>query len=134
MRFVLDASFAAGAIMPDEGGEDVDRAFDALAQTGAAVPDLFWHEIRNVLLIAERKGRLPQGGGAIKVSALRNLPIETRIHRNDADVLRLANEHRLSAYDAAYLALAIELQLTLATFEGRFRAPADAADVQPVGR
>ena len=133
MRFVLDASFAAAAIRPDEGGEDVDRAFDTFGRTGAAVPDLFWHEIRNVLLIAEREERLPQGAGAVEVSGLRDLPIETRTHRNDADVLRLAYEHRLSAYDAAYLALAIELQLPLATFDGRLRAAADAADVHLVG-
>ena len=133
MRFVLDASFAAASILPDEGGEDVDRAFDALARTGAAVPDLFWHEVRNVLLIAEREGRLPQGAGAVEVSDLRDLPIETRTHRNDADVLRLAHEHHLSAYDAAYFALAIELQLPLATFDRKLRAAADAADVKLVG-
>lgn len=129
MSFVLDASFAAAFILPDEDVSVVDRAFDGIARGGASVPDLFWHELRNLLLVAEGKGRMPPRMAAVEVQAFRDLTIETRTRRNDADVLRLAAEHGLSAYDAAYLALAIELRRPLATLDQKLARAAEAADV-----
>jgi predicted nucleic acid-binding protein len=46
-----------------------------------------------------------------------------------ADVLALARQHALSAYDAAYLELALRLSLPLATLDRRLQAAATAAGV-----
>ena len=46
-----------------------------------------------------------------------------------ADVLNLARAHRLSAYDAAYLELALRLGLPLATVDDKLKAAAAATGV-----
>ena len=50
MRFVADASIAAAWVLPDEDTALADLAFDRLGEDTAVVPNLFWHELRNVLL------------------------------------------------------------------------------------
>ena len=55
MAFVPDASVAAAWLLPDEEAALADLAFDRFGTRGGkAVPDLFWHELRNLLLSAER--------------------------------------------------------------------------------
>jgi predicted nucleic acid-binding protein len=47
----------------------------------------------------------------------------------DFKVLRLARAHRLSAYDAAYLELALRRGLPLATLDDKLKAAASALGV-----
>ena len=56
MAFVPDASIAAAWLLPDEDAALADLALDRLAGEMACVPSLFWHELRNLLLSAERRG------------------------------------------------------------------------------
>lgn len=57
VSLVIDASAAAGWLLPDEAR--AGAAFDALAEAGGlAAPWLFWVELRNILLVAERRGRI----------------------------------------------------------------------------
>jgi predicted nucleic acid-binding protein len=94
----------------------------------ARVPTLFWHEVRDILLVAERRNRLPQGGAE---SFLLRLSIEEVDAGGDSVVLSLASRHALSAYDAAYLALALSDQLPIATIV-RALAEATRREVVPL--
>ena len=89
------------------------------------VPDLFWHEVRSVLLVAERNGRTAVGTMEDHMKDLRALAIETDADQADEAVSAFARKHDLSGYDAAYLETAIRRRATLATLDKDLAAAAD---------
>ncbi|HTV33443.1 MAG TPA: type II toxin-antitoxin system VapC family toxin [Methylocella sp.] len=116
MEIVLDASFAAAWVLPEPdsaAAEAVIRQLTGLSQ----VPSLFWHEARNCLILAERHGRIAEGEALINLGRLRRLPIDDAGGGSDTRIVALALTHGLTAYDAAYLALAAERYLPLATLD-----------------
>jgi predicted nucleic acid-binding protein len=64
---------------------------------------------------------------------VRGLPIEERTVE-DAAIFGLARRHRLTAYDAAYLALAIAEHLGIATNDGTLAEAARREGVTVSGR
>lgn len=75
MQIVVDSSVAAPWLLPDGLSDAAERVLDARTSDAAQVPAHFWFEIRNVLVIAERRGRI---GKAIIENAfghLKRLPI-----------------------------------------------------------
>lgn len=113
--FVVDASMATGWVVADENTSDTETWLRRVKADGARVPDLFWHEMRNVLLKIERRGRSQQGAAEIALLALRRLPINVLMNRSDELILHLARTYRSTPYDASYLDLALDLKLPLAT-------------------
>jgi predicted nucleic acid-binding protein len=124
MAFVVDASMAAAWILPDEHSPAAEALMPRSPATPARVPSLFWHEIRSVALMAERRGRIAEGQAIGALARLRRLPLEDADDGRDEAVLALAVKHALSAYDAAYLALAIAEALPLATLDRKLAAAA----------
>ncbi|MBX9907411.1 MAG: type II toxin-antitoxin system VapC family toxin [Beijerinckiaceae bacterium] len=99
---------------------------------GAVVPGLFQLEIGNILLQAERKGRLRPSDVAIRLALLGELPIATdpeTAGRAWRDVIALARSHALTTYDAAYLELALRKGAGLATRDKALAAAAKALGV-----
>ena len=94
------------------------------------MPLLWWFEVRNVLVINERRGRIDPPGSAAFLADLETLPISFDRQSDSATVLALAREHRLTVYDAAYLELARRLEAPLATLDRRLAAAARAAGVR----
>ena len=90
---------------------------DKVATEGAAVPDLWFLEVANGLVTAERRGRIEPAASAAFLAMLEDLPIVADRAGGRAlhATMSLAREHRLTAYDAAYLDLAMRLGLPLAT-------------------
>lgn len=131
--FVVDASMAAAWVLSDERGALTDVLLDQVEAAGGAVPSLFWHEIRNVLLKVERGGRSQPAATDATLHKLRRLPLDVADDLDDAVVLKLARDHNLSAYDASYLGLAIHLALPLATADRRLTIGAEAAGVTVLG-
>ena len=129
MAFVPDASVAAAWLLPDEAAALADQVFDRLADESADVPSLFWHEIRNLLLIAERRGRIAADYVAVSLARLRQLPIRSRGEGEDHQILALARRHNLTAYDASYLALAIAEACPLASLDRRLNDAAQAEGI-----
>lgn len=119
MAFVTDASIAAAWLLPDEAAALADRALDRLADETACVPDLFWHELRNLLLSAEHRGRIDARHADASIARIRRLPIHSPRQSEDHLVLALARRHRLTACDSGYLALAIQEDCPLATLDRR---------------
>jgi predicted nucleic acid-binding protein len=129
MPFVLDASVAASWAFADEGGRDNPgevsaRALDFLAHDHAVVPALWWFELRNILVVNERRGRIDTAGTAAFLLDLDQLPIRIDRTPDSTAVVALARQHRLTAYDAAYLELARRLSLPLATLDAQLLAAA----------
>ena len=87
--------------------------------------------LTNILIMATRRGRLPECEAVLALGRLRRLPIETvdMTLSDDAGVIRLADKHRLTAYDATYLFLATRRGAPLATAD---RALARAAKEEGV--
>ncbi len=117
MVFVLDASVAASWAFDDEDHPVAAAALQRLRQDSAVVPAIWWYELRNIVVVNERRGRLTESLSAAFLTALRRLPITVLPPAEDALVLALARGHKLSACDAAYLALAREHTAELATLD-----------------
>ena len=124
MPFVLDASVTASWCFEDEEASVADAAMDRLPEDHAVVPALWWFEIRNILVVNERRGRIESADSDVFLDDLARLPIRIASDPNGRLVVALARTHRLTAYDAAYLDLAVRLTAPIATLD---RALADAA-------
>jgi predicted nucleic acid-binding protein len=97
------------------------------------VPAIWPLEVANVLLVSERRQRLTQAQTTRFVELLQALPITVDRGQKGLDsLLALGREHKLSAYDAAYLELATRLGLALATQDARLSAAAIAIGVSLV--
>ncbi len=133
MTFVLDASTTAAWCLPDENDPAADRAFDRLNLEDAFVPGLWWAEIRNILVVGERRGRIDAAESARFFSDLDQLPIH--IDREPAGdvVMALARKHALSVYDAIYLELASRLASPIATLDRTLAAAAHASGLPVIG-
>jgi len=116
-NFVVDASVVCCWVLPDEASTIADRALDLLGTNDAIAPDLVWHEVRNVLMLARRRKRIDFDLVAQGLHFLRRLRIVTTPSPDDDPILTLAERHGLTAYDASYLALAIERRMPLATLD-----------------
>jgi predicted nucleic acid-binding protein len=133
MGLVLDSSIVGCWCFPDEASAVADAAWEQLQGDSAVVPALWWFEVRNVLLVNERRGRIDQAGTAEFLADLEGLPIRIdRAPSSDA-IFGLARAHRLTFYDAAYLELARRLDAPLATLDRALGAAARAADVTVLG-
>jgi predicted nucleic acid-binding protein len=138
-QFVLDASAALPWLFEDEATPETEVLLDVVTVQGAVVPALWFLECANALATAERRGRVDPSRMAQNVDLLRRLPLQVDdtvpVRALDA-ALELARQHRLSAYDASYLDLALRRRLPLATGDARLRAAARAAGValhEPAG-
>jgi predicted nucleic acid-binding protein len=123
MAFVVDASLAAAWFLLDEATPATD-ALRMAATGGAVAPSLFRIELLNVLLMAMRRGRTSETVLRLQIKQLAALPIIQRDPASEDLIVDLSLRHRLTAYDATYLALAIEVGLPLATLD---KALAEAA-------
>ena len=129
MPFVLDASIAGAWFLPNEDPRAV-AVLDRIDTEVALVTTLFRHEMRHLLLSAERGKRLDNRQVDEAMSMLASLDLTERPVRDEREVLDLARKHGLSGYDASYLALAIAEKLPLATFDKQLRAAGPAAGVE----
>ena len=117
MAFVLDASVAACWAFEDESHPLAESALERLRTEPALVPALWWFELRNVLVVNERRDRLTETVTAAFLRAVARLDIAIDRTPDSAAVLALARAHRLSVYDAAYLELAQRAAAPLATLD-----------------
>ena len=116
-RIVLDASITADWLLDDESDPRANSVLAYLRRDGAIVPQLWHYEIRNALLVAERRGRVPKDSTMERLDSLRELPILTDQEADLQAAFDLAREHGLSFYDALYLELAKRCKGTLATLD-----------------
>ena len=133
MPFVIDAS----ATLPWRFADEATLWSEALLDRVEAGEELFvpahWPlEVVNTLLMAQRRGRVTHEQVREFIEDLAALPIRIAAigPLNWAAILNLAEHHRLTAYDAAYLDLAVRTGLPLATLDLDLRKAAAVAGVQ----
>ena len=129
MAIVVDVSIAAAWCFPDEQVAAAERVLEDLPRIGGVVPGLFWYEIRNVLIVHERRARIDPTDSARFLMRLRNLHLLHDEAHDEDSMMALARGHALSAYDAACLETALRRGDTLATLD---RALASAATTEGV--
>ena len=134
MSLVLDASITACWAFRDEHHPDARLAFDRIRTEEAVVPCLWWFEVRNILIVNERRRRLTETDTSAFLSNLSRLRLRMDRAPEESAILRLARVHRLSVYDAAYLELAQRERLPLATLDADLRKAAAGAGVALVSR
>lgn len=133
MSIVIDASFAAAWFLPDEASAVTDAVARRLTTERGLIPGLFWHEMRNLLVMAHRRQRLSEEILFLQLSKLERFPLVDCGPGDASDVVRLALGRRLSAYDASYLALAMRERASLATLDQRLATAARAENVALLG-
>jgi len=82
-------------------------------------PSLWGYEGIGVLLVALRRGRLTLGVSREARDNILSVPVRF-VDPPATQVYELAIRHNISGYDAAYLALALELNILLWTGDHRF--------------
>jgi predicted nucleic acid-binding protein len=128
--FVVDASVAIAWLFEDEATPETEAVLDRLFDEDAHAPGLWELEVANVVLSAERRGRISEIASAHIMERLRDLPIRInsdnpRLHH----LLEVGRRYGLTSYDAAYLTLALQLQLPLATLDRDLAVAAELAEV-----
>jgi hypothetical protein len=96
MVLIVDASIVGCWCFPDEASPVADAAFEQLGHTTAVVPALWWFEVRNLVVVNERRGRLDAAGTAEFLADLGRLPI--RIDREPDSGTMLAPGAGLQAH------------------------------------
>lgn len=134
MLLVVDCSVAAAWPLADESSDYTVAALGAATKSRVVVPSLFWFEIRNTLAVNERRGRIARQQSDAFLIALSALISEVDYTPDGNIIMRLAREHQLSVYDAAYLELAMRRSATLCTLDKALLRVAPLEGVQFGGR
>lgn len=128
--FVVDCSIALSWCFEDEASPEMDQLFERVRDEGAVVPALWHLELANVLLQAEKRGRIAAGDVATRLDLIGALPITTdheAASRAWREILALARAERLTSYDATYIELALRRGLPLLTKDDALRDAAKRA-------
>jgi predicted nucleic acid-binding protein len=135
-RFVLDASIVLTWCFPDEEAQKAEEVSERIALGDQpAVPSFWRHEVLNALLMGEKRKRLTKELIQAFIADLERLPVE--IDAATAAIVfhatcALCRKHGLTAYDAAYLELAMRNGMALATADGALERAARAEGIEIV--
>jgi predicted nucleic acid-binding protein len=131
-ELIIDCSIVMAWFFVDERDAYADMVAGRLPGSVAFVPSNWALEVANSLLMGERRKRCTPTQAAGLIKALKSIPItvddETNLHAWEA-TLDLARRYDLTAYDAAYLELAMRRGLPLASLDDKLNAAAKAAGV-----
>jgi len=138
MDWVIDSSIALAWALPDETSKEAERFLSRISIRNILwVPALWWYEMANALLMAQRRKRLTDAERIRLIELYRTLPIRTDMML-DSDSMprfqRLGMDYDLSAYDAAYLELAQRRGLGLATVDRPLRSAAQIAGIKVISQ
>lgn len=133
MALVVDAPVAISWLLPDESHPGAQEAWLRSESEDVFVPRHWWFEVRNTMLVAERRGRIARAAMHVALERLSILPIAALDQFDDGPIFDLARRHKLSFYDAAYLELAKARRASLATFDNALIRAAKSDNVPLVG-
>ncbi len=124
---VVDSSVALAWCFEDEASAETEALFEQVRDHGAVVPGLWHLELANVLLQAEKRGRIAAADVAMRLDLIAALPIVTdheTAGRAWRDTITLARAQGLTTYDAAYLELAVRRGVPMMTRDAALAAAA----------
>lgn len=125
---VVDCSYTMALLMPDEL---LPTSIERAIESRLVAPTLWPFEVANALRNGVRRGRLRSEEVAELCARLDAYEIEV-LGNTEVSVQQrfaAASAHDLTAYDAAYLDLAIQRRYALATVDARMVAAAQRAGV-----
>ena len=137
MSVVLDGSATLGWFYPDETTAALSELFDRVVARGAFVPELWKIEVASSLTVGIRRRRITTEDRDEALTDLDSLSINVDRHTGDHvwhETLALADNHRLTVYDATYLELSLRLSLPLATLDDDLRNAALREGVPLLGK
>jgi len=129
---VLDASIALGW-MVDVPAPRISLRTLHLLESGTigVVPDLWYYELSNALIMAERRGRASAQLVSSHISDIERLAAFLEVSPTTPSALiAAARQSGLTAYDAAYFELALRRNLPLATLDNKMGAAAQRAGIE----
>jgi predicted nucleic acid-binding protein len=130
LAFILDNSVVSGWFLENQASPYTEAIAARLNDETALAPALWELELTNVLRTACLRQRMTADHAQAVIANLGALPIEVdRTPVRRGELLALSLRFGLSAYDAAYLELALRLQLPIATRDGPLRDAAVASGV-----
>ena len=130
MPFVIDNSVVSGWYLENQSTPYTEAIAERLRDDSAVVPALWELELSNVLRTACLRQRMTAEKAQQVLARIAKLPIAVdRVGAPPHELLALALRFGLSSYDAAYLELALRLQLPVATVDGALRDAAVASGV-----
>ena len=131
MAFVLDASVAIAWVVASQATAYTKRMRLRARREPYHVPMIFVAEVTNVIVVLERRGILNEHGAEAAAEVLGRLdPVVHASNLNLPELRRLAKRFGLTAYDACYLALALELRLPIACGDRPLKTALVAASVK----
>ncbi|BCW90998.1 hypothetical protein sos41_41750 [Alphaproteobacteria bacterium SO-S41] len=124
--FVADASLVFALAAHELPGESAEDAGRQIAEAGAIAPRHWPLEMANAFLMSLRRKRLTKAQVRAAAEAVGGFGITIDMSEVDAfgSLFELAERHRLTVYDAAYLELALRTGYALASLDGELRAAA----------
>lgn len=136
-RFVLDASVVLTWCFPDENTDLAQQVADRFKRGDTALAPSFWpHEVLNALLAGKKRKRISREMIRNFLDDLGVLPIALELIPTGIvfdRIQTLSRKHGLTAYDAAYLDLALENRVALATLDDALIGACMDAGVPSVG-
>jgi len=132
VTIVVDASVALDWCFRSEQSRYANKVLDHVLEEGATVPALWLTEVSNGLLTGRRRGRITAAEVAQALSMLLSLRLEVVSDPPDTvlpGLVEVGERFGLTAYDAAYLALAMREGHPLATNDDALRAAGRKAGV-----
>jgi predicted nucleic acid-binding protein len=136
VSLVIDSSMTLAWYFEDEKTAASIAVLSRVVEEGAFVPALWHLEVLNGLQAAVRRGRITTTYRDASLNDLQALVIAIDPDTNRqawTATLRLCERFGLTAYDAAYLELALRRQLPLATLDGELVKAARAENISLVG-
>lgn len=130
---VVDCSMAVAWILADEESPAVTPVLELVQEAGGVATAVWWAEVRNALIRAERRGRMSLYGTEVALAALDALGIRLDGLPDSVAVLALTRAHRLTVYDAMYLELALRERRPLATLDRQLGVAARASGAEVLG-
>ncbi|MCB1088635.1 MAG: type II toxin-antitoxin system VapC family toxin [Verrucomicrobiae bacterium] len=125
-KAVIDVSFAACWIFPDEANDTADEVLGSIESGDLAplAPVLWQHEFGNLLRSGTLRGRLTESAAFQALGFAEAIGWRWDAKTAGSDVLALAFRTGLTFYDATYLELAKREACPLLTMDGKLQSAA----------
>lgn len=134
--FILDCSMTMSWCFSDEATPESMKVQDQLVSESAIVPAHWFLEVSNVLAMAEKRKRITMADADQFLGQIATLDIQVDSYvasKHCFELISLCRTYGLTAYDAAYLDLAIRLQIPIASHDSALRKAVASLGMQVLG-